>query len=104
MVWQPTLGWKRQFYWLYWMKPQRGVTIVAELVGDNVIEVETSEKVSELYVLLSSAIVDMDQPVTIRRRGAREKTHDPEATLSVMLRTGARGDEGLYHEAWLRVP
>jgi hypothetical protein len=35
VVWQPSLAWPRQFYWLYWEHPTKGSTVTASIQRDK---------------------------------------------------------------------
>ena len=108
IVWQPSLSWKRQFYWLHWDKPLRHAVIVAEVDPEaNSIRVESDKPTFGLSVLLSDAIVDMKREVVVtlvEKEGEEREVFRglAEPRLEVLLLTGASGDPGRTYVA--RVP
>ncbi len=103
VVWQPTLPWKRQFYWLFWDVPIPRAIVVADLDRDsNTITVETKAKLDGLHVLLSDAICDMKREVIVHVNGKEHFRGVPERTLSTLLLTGRYGDPKRTYDT--RVP
>lgn len=103
IVWQPSLSWKRQFYWLYWEEPVEGALVIADLDrAANSISIESEDEVNGLSILLSDSIVDMKKEVTLTLNGQQVFKAVPERSLEAMVLTGVWGDPGLYYEA--RVP
>lgn len=103
VVWQPTLRWKHQFYWLWWDDPVPGTVVVADLdPGANAVDVRGAGDLTGLEVLLDDRLLDLDREVVVRLNGVETYRGRPERELGVILRTAVRGDDGLTFEA--RVP
>ena len=103
VVWEPTLGWKRQFYWLWWDFPKTSALIEATLDREkNEVRVECSVDAQGLHVLLGPEIVDMSQEVAVYLNSEEVFRGVPVRRLSTLLLTGVRGDLGLMYEA--RIP
>ena len=101
-LWQPVLGWKRQFYWVYWARAEMEALIeVRALEGNNIaiLTHEGSDDVSGLSVLLGAPLVDLEKDVKISVNG-EERFNGPVArTFSTLLMTLPRGDAGLLFDA-----
>jgi len=103
VVWQPTLAWKRQFYWLFWEQPRLRATVVAELDGEeNRVRVECATDAAGLWILLDERTLDPEREVTVELNGEESWRGLPEARASTLLRSGAHGDPELMY-GW-RVP
>ena len=104
IVWQPTLSWKRQFYWLWWKNPELEAIVQADLDRDNnTIDIETKADVSGMYVLLSDAVVDMSREVVVRVNGEETNRAVPTRTLDALVSTARYGDPGRTYPARLAV-
>jgi len=96
VVWQPVLDWTRQSYWLWWDKPVINALVVAELVPDrNTVRVTCEQDTSGLRVLLDERMLDVSKEVVIVLNGKESWRGVPEAKLSTLLLSGARGDPEL---------
>ncbi len=102
IVWQPKLAWKRQFYWLFWERPEAGAVVVAEVVERNRVRVESEWPLEGLWILLHPGRFDLEKEVTVEVGGEEVWRGVPERRLSTLLLTGALGDEELCSAA--RVP
>ena len=104
LVWQPSLPWKRQFYWLDWARPQLDATVVAELFpSERRIAVKVTGGTGEgLAVLLAPDLLDLEGEVTIELGGEEIFRGEPRADLATWLRTATLGDPG--REYSLRIP
>jgi poly(3-hydroxybutyrate) depolymerase len=95
VVWQPSLPWKRQLYWLFWEKPRAGAVVVARLDRKaNAIAVEVDGDASGLCVLLSDELLDLGREVTLRLGQEVVFQGLPERSLAVWMDTASSGDPG----------
>lgn len=100
VVWQPVLGWKRQFYWLFWETPKHGATVVAEIDrAKNEVRVTCDKDPKGLTVLLDESLVDFSKDVTIYLGDTSVFFGKPKRTLSTLLMTGERNDPELSYSA-----
>ncbi|MHC5211958.1 MAG: hypothetical protein ACYTG2_14655 [Planctomycetota bacterium] len=103
VVWQPVLPWTRQSYWLWWERPVLEALVTAELAPDeNTVRVTCDRDARGLHVLLDERLLDVDEEVVIELDGKEVSRGVPEARLSTLLLTGARGDPELMYA--YRVP
>ncbi|HVS17218.1 MAG TPA: hypothetical protein VMT18_01370 [Planctomycetota bacterium] len=103
VVWQPSLPWKRQFYWLFWESPRAGALVTAELDRKaNAVRVEVEGDASGLCVLLSEELLDVEREVALQLNGSEVYRGVPEPNLAVWLDTAADGDPGRTYS--MRVP
>ena len=66
ITWQPVLEWKRQFYWLYWRKPQIDALLVVDRDREkNEIRVQCDKDCSGLQILLDDRLVDLSKEVCV---------------------------------------
>ncbi len=104
IVWQPTLPWKRQFYWLWWEQPVPEALVVAEVdQKKNRIRVECDHDAATLSVLLDDRLVDMSKEVVVELGGKEVFRGVPERRLTTILLTGVGNDPGLVFEARVAV-
>lgn len=102
VVWQPTLGWKPQFYWLWWDRPVRNAIVVADWDREaNTVEItaDASVDLSGLHVLLRSDLADFDAEFVVRVNGAETWRGVPERSLEVVCATALSGDPQRSYEA-----
>lgn len=93
ITWQPSLPWKRQFYWLFWEVPDKRSVVVAELDRSaNAIAVEVTGPAEGLCVLLSADVVDMKKPVRVTLGGEVVFEGVPEPDFPTFVMTAAGGD------------
>lgn len=104
VVWQPSLAWKRQFYWLAWETPRAGAVVVARLDrAANAVSVEVDGDASGLCVLLSDALLDLDREVTLRLGADVVFQGLPRRSLAVWMDTASCGDPGRSYSVRLPV-
>jgi hypothetical protein len=104
VVWQPSSPDKRQMYWLRWEHPRPGALVVARLDRQrNAVDVRAQGGAAGLEVLLDDELLDLDREVVVELEGEEVFRGRPERRLSVLLRTGALGDEGLTFEAAVKL-
>ena len=102
IVWQPSLSWKKHFYWLYWAKPELDEIIEAKVTRKNRIELDTLTGAANpkgLSVLLGEPHVDLQRPVTIVVGGKVEFEGKVERSFSTLLLTLPRHDAKLLFDA-----
>lgn len=103
LVWQPTLAWKRQSYWLWWDAPTKYALIVAEIdAAKNQVRVQCDSDARGLSVLLDDALVDLDRPVVVFHGATEVFRGMAPRTLAALVLTAVRNDEALLFSA--RVP
>ncbi len=96
IVWEPTLSWKRHFYWLWWDAPVNEALVLADLKRDeNAIDITYNGTPTGLFVLLREELVDMSKEVIVRLNGKETYRGIPEPSLAVLVSTARRGDERL---------
>lgn len=100
LVWQPVLGWKRQFHWLYWETPGASAVVVADVDKKaNTIAISCDKPTEGLYVLLDARLVDMAREVTVTVNGVQTWKGKPVASLATLLRTSVHPDAKLQFVA-----
>jgi len=100
VVWQPSLEWKRQFYWLWWSDPERSATVIAECDREkNQIVITSTADTKGLEVLLDDRLVDLDREVTVRLGDRVVFQGKPQLTLASLVKTSATGDPDLVFAA-----
>lgn len=105
VVWQPTLGWKLQSYWLYWEEPIRNSLVVARIGPEkNTIRLTTTGDVRGLCVLVDPALVDPKKELFVYRNEVEVYRGLPVPDLATVLATGARGDPALAYTTRIRLP
>ena len=103
VVWQPSLPWKRQFYWLHWETPRAPAVVVARLDRKaNALQVEVDGDASGLAVLLSGELLDLDQEVTLRLGQDIVFQGLPRRSLAVWMDSAAAGDPARTYS--VRIP
>jgi pimeloyl-ACP methyl ester carboxylesterase len=103
VVWQPTLPWKRQFYWLWWERPVANALVVAELDREaNSVRVECDADPAGLYVLLDGELLDLDEELIVTLNGEECFRGEVQRSLAVLVSTGLHGDPARTYTA--RVP
>ena len=103
VVWQPSVDWVRQFYWLYWEKPRKHALVVADCDrAKNEVSVTCEGDPAGLEVLLDERLLDLEKEVVVRLAGAEVFRGKPARTLATVVKTALRGDPELVFAA--RVP
>jgi pimeloyl-ACP methyl ester carboxylesterase len=105
LVWQPTLTWKHQFYWLWWDQPVLNSLLTAELDrSKNRIELQSKADLSGLEILLDERMVDFSKPVVISVNSevVFENTVNP--SLGTLFLTSVHPDPNLQFIARVAIP
>jgi poly(3-hydroxybutyrate) depolymerase len=103
VVWQPTLAWKRHFYWLWWNAPARHALVEAELDrAQNAVRVKFDGDARGASVLLDDALLDLDREIVVTLNDREVFRGKPVRRLSTLVLTAARNDAELVFSA--RVP
>lgn len=96
IVWQPTLPWKRQFYWLWWDAPKANALVVAEVDrAQNAIVVTADCDPKGLEVLLDERLLDVKKEVVVRFGDKEVFRGFPRADLGTLTKTSLSGDSNL---------
>lgn len=101
-LWQPALGWKRQFYWVRWDRPEIGALLEVRAKDGNACEItvhEGAEDLTGLSVLVGAPLFDLDEEVVVRVNGEERFRGEVGRTLSTLLMTLPRYDAGLLFAA-----
>lgn len=103
IVWQPTLSWKRQFYWLYWEQPKSNALIVADLDrAANTVRITTESATDGLWVLVDPRVLDPKQPIVVMVNDTEVFRGSAVLMLADLLLTSGHPDPKLSFPA--RVP
>lgn len=103
VVWQPVLDWKRQFYWLHWEQPKARATVVADLDRKaNKISITCEWPLTGGSVVLDDRVLKTAKPIVVEVNGKEVFNGVPQAKLSTLVMTGARGDSDLLFS--MRIP
>ena len=103
VVWQPTLAWKRQFYWLWWDKPRENAIVTAEVDrAKNEVVVTCDQDTRGLEVLLDEALIDLRKEVVVKLGDKEVFRGTPRADLGTLAKTSLAGDARLAFA--VRVP
>jgi predicted esterase len=96
VVWQPTLTWKRDFYWLRWEQPVINSVLVAKLDREkNEVRIQLPEASTKgLSLWLDSATLDLSTEVRIFLNEQQVWSGVPTPTLQSLLHSAERGDRG----------
>jgi len=90
VVWQPVLGYKRMFYWLWWDKPDLQQVVEAKIEKPNEIDLDLAgSETAGFRILLDDRLVDLDQEVVVREGGEEIFRGKVKRTLTTMLMTAA---------------
>lgn len=102
IVWHQSSRTHPRFYWLASPQPKGGQDIIARREGQTV--TLTSTNVPKVTVLLSDAMVNLDQPVTIHAGEAKLFSDRVPRTIATLARTlSERGDTNLTFSAEITV-
>lgn len=100
IVWQPTLAWKQQFYWLYWPKPKRNALVVAELDRvHNTVSVTCDSDATGLEILLDETLLDLTQDVIVKLADKEVFRGRVQPSLATIVKTARNGDAALTFTA-----
>ena len=104
VVWQPTLAWKQQSYWLFWDEPVKDMLVVARVGPEkNTIRVTSDGDVRGLSVLVDPKLVDPKKELFVYLNEVEVYRGIPVPDLATTLATGARGDHELAYTTRIRV-
>lgn len=96
LLWQPTLRWKRQFYWLWWERPTPNAVVKATFDAEaREVRVDCSVSAKGLFVLLNEMMFPLDEEVVVYLNGEEAFRGVPQRSLVALLSTGVRGDSKL---------
>ena len=105
IVWQPSLLWKRHFYWLHWESPPIDEILVADLDRKtNTVTLTCAAPMRDLQILVDEEMLDVEREVVVRIGEREVYRGKPEPRLSVMLMTSVSGDPGRVFTRAIRVP
>lgn len=103
IVWQPTLDWKWQSYWLYWEEPVENALIVATADRKtNAVRVSCDKGTRGLHVLVDPKLLDPKKEIVVFLGEKEVYRGVPQPDLATILVTGARGDADLAYTT--RIP
>lgn len=104
IVWQPALLWNRQFYWLWWDRPNKAAIVEAEVDRENgEVRVTCNVAATGLEVLLDARLVDVTRPVRVLVNGTEVYASIPTADLGTVAKTALRGDPELVFARRVRL-
>jgi pimeloyl-ACP methyl ester carboxylesterase len=101
-LWQPVLGWKRHFYWLYWDAAEASALVEAKALDGNVLDLTVHQgtpDLSGMSVLVGPPLVDLSKEVVVRVNGEEKFRGLVPRTLSTLLLTLPRNDPHLLFDA-----
>ncbi len=103
VVWQPTLDWKWQSYWLYWDEPVKEALVVARADRTtNSVHVSCDKPARGLYVLVDPKLLDPKKELVVLLNDKEVFRGLAQPSWTAILATGARGDPELAYTS--RVP
>ena len=103
LTWQPTIEWKRQYYWLHWENPVPVSLVEASIDREqNAIAIQCTADPAGLSVLVDDVLVDLDRELVVTLAGAEVYRGQPARSLSTLVLTAARNDPALLFDA--RIP
>ena len=103
VVWQPTLDWKWQSYWLFWDEPVKGALVVARVDRKkNEVRVTCDKHPRGLYVLVDERLLDPKKEIAVFLDDKEVFRGLARPSLAAILATGARGDPELAYSS--RIP
>ena len=101
-LWQPVLDWKRQFYWVYWDRPEFEALIEVRATEGNTCDITVHDGMDDLTglsVLVGAPLFDLDEEVVVRVNGEERFRGKVERTFSTLLMTLPRFDPDLLFDA-----
>ena len=100
IIWQPTLRWKRQFYWLLWEQPKINAMVEANWDKEtHTFSIDCQQGADDIQVLLNSAMTDFKTEITLMVNGRRLWKGIPVPDLATALFTAAKEDVGRFYTA-----
>jgi poly(3-hydroxybutyrate) depolymerase len=104
IVWQPSLDWKHQFYWLWWEQPTFETILIADLDREaNAVRLQCDKPIDGLRILLDERVLDLDKEVVVYLNDEIVCRGMVTPTLGDLLRTAKSPDTGLHFHASLKV-
>jgi len=104
VVWQPTLAWKHQSYWLWWDEPVKNALVVARIVpGKNIVHVTCDQDARGLAVLVDPELLDPKREIVVFLNEIEVYRGIPVPDLATVLATGGRGDPALAYTTRIRL-
>ena len=105
VLWQPTLAWKRDFYWLHWDAPKLNAILIADLDREsNQVRLQVPEGAHHgLGLWLDSATLDIDREVTVFVNDKQTWRGQPTRSLQALLHSADRGDAGHIYPVLIRL-
>lgn len=100
-LWQPSLPWKQQYFWVYWPTPQKN-TILECRRNKNTVSFSSLETLDGLEILLQEGLFDLDQEIVIQINGVETNRATATPTLGTLLLTWHGTDKG--REFIARIP
>ncbi|MDF1801101.1 MAG: hypothetical protein P1V81_18180 [Planctomycetota bacterium] len=96
IVWQPTLSWKQDFYWLRWESPEKFTTLVVDLdKAKNEVRIEADGVALHGFSLyFDEDMLDLDEEVVVIVEDEEVFRGVLEPTLDALLSSAGRGDPG----------
>ena len=103
VVWQPTLQWKQQSYWLYWDEPVKEALVVATADRKkNEVRVTCDKHPRGLYALVDPKLLDPKKEIVAYLNDKEVFRGLAKLSLATIVATGARGDSELAYTS--RIP
>lgn len=105
VIWQPSLSWKRDFYWLHWDQPVRNAVLVATLDRDkNEVHIQPAAASTKgLCLWLDGATLDFSSTVSVFVNKKQVWSGVPTPTLQSLLRSTERGDRGHIYPVYIQL-
>lgn len=105
VVWQPTLDWKQQSYWLWWEQPVKNTLVVARIGPEkNTVHVTSTGDARGLCVLVDPKLLDPKREILVYHNEELAYRGIPVPDLATTLATGARGDPELAYTTRIPLP
>jgi poly(3-hydroxybutyrate) depolymerase len=105
VVWQPTLAWKQQSYWLWWEQPVKNTLLLAKIGPEkNTVRITSTGDTRGLCVLVDPKLLDPKQEIFVYLNEVQAWRGIPVPDLGTTLATGARGDPELAYTTKIVLP
>ena len=101
-LWQPVLTWKRQFYWIYWDRPEESALIEVRAQDGNACDITVHKGMDDLTglsVLVGAPLFDLEKEIVVRVNGEERFRGRVKHTFSTLLMTLPRFDPDLLFDA-----
>jgi len=101
-LWQPVLSWKRQFYWVYWDRPEEQALIEVRAQEGNVCDITVHNGMDDLTglsILVGEPLFDLEKEIVVRVNEEERFRGKVERTFSTLLMTLPRFDPDLLFDA-----